>query len=282
MKRVVIVPGVWLPIALACLLLGWAVLVSPAVAAETKADKAAKSDKIELNTATEEQLQGVPGIGPAYAKKIIAARPYDSVSELSKSGIPASRLEKIAPLVSVKAKTGVAAERSATKTKPAKTIPSEKKAEKPAVLVDLNTATEEQLQELPGIGEAYAKKLVAGRPYTSVKNLSKTGIPAATLAKITPLVRVIVPASPAKSEKPVTKTAKAPTKVEKSTGKSSEPAGTGGTTAKTPPRKGMVWVNTDTNVYHKEGSSWYGKTKEGKWMTEEEAVKDGNRASKNE
>jgi hypothetical protein len=42
----------------------------------------------------------------------------------------------------------------------------------------------------------------------------------------------------------------------------------------------MVWVNTDSRIYHKDGSPWYGKTKEGKWMTEAEAIKEGNRAAK--
>jgi opacity protein-like surface antigen len=49
--------------------------------------------------------------------------------------------------------------------------------------------------------------------------------------------------------------------------------------AKTPPQKGMVWVNTASadKVYHKEGTRWYGKTKEGKWMTEDDAKKAGYR-----
>jgi hypothetical protein len=33
---------------------------------------------------------------------------------------------------------------------------------------------------------------------------------------------------------------------------------------------GKVWVNTETRVYHKSGR-WYGKTKQGKFMTEAEA-----------
>lgn len=44
--------------------------------------------------------------------------------------------------------------------------------------------------------------------------------------------------------------------------------------------KGMVWVNTSTKVYHKEGDRYYGKTKQGKFMTEEDAIKAGYRAAK--
>ena len=42
---------------------------------------------------------------------------------------------------------------------------------------------------------------------------------------------------------------------------------------------GKVWVNTETGVYHK-GGQWYGATKQGKFMTENEAIKAGYRASK--
>jgi hypothetical protein len=45
---------------------------------------------------------------------------------------------------------------------------------------------------------------------------------------------------------------------------------------------GQVWVNTETHVYHKEGSKWYGKTKHGKYLTEADAVKEGDKPSKNE
>lgn len=42
---------------------------------------------------------------------------------------------------------------------------------------------------------------------------------------------------------------------------------------------GLVWVNTDSHVYHREGSRFYGTTKKGKYMTEAEAAKQGNRAA---
>jgi hypothetical protein len=43
--------------------------------------------------------------------------------------------------------------------------------------------------------------------------------------------------------------------------------------------KGLVWVNTNTKVYHKDGQS-YGTTKKGKFMTEAGAQKEGYRAAK--
>jgi hypothetical protein len=42
---------------------------------------------------------------------------------------------------------------------------------------------------------------------------------------------------------------------------------------------GLVWVNTETHVFHREGSRFYGKTKKGKYTTEAEAVKEGDRAA---
>ena len=59
---------------------------------------------LDLNLATDEQLQGIPGIGPVTAAKIIAGRPYRKVEDLLKiPGIGPKKLEAIAPYVTLSA-----------------------------------------------------------------------------------------------------------------------------------------------------------------------------------
>jgi hypothetical protein len=57
-------------------------------------------------------------------------------------------------------------------------------------------------------------------------------------------------------------------------------AATGTATAAPGGGHGLVWVNTETHVYHKEGSRFYGTTKKGKYVSEADAIKEGDRPSK--
>jgi competence protein ComEA len=63
---------------------------------EKSKTSAAKGEKIDLNSASKEDLAGLPGIGPALSQKIIDGRPYRSKRDLlTKKVIPAPTYDKI-------------------------------------------------------------------------------------------------------------------------------------------------------------------------------------------
>ena len=157
-------------IAFAALILTGFLLVALCSGAAAGCDKvlaaADTSEKalVDLNSATSEELQKLPGVGAATAKKIIAGRPYTSVDDLTKAGVSKATLTKI---------------KSWSPSQMASAIGDADKME----LVDLNSATVEELKELPELAFATAKKIIAGRPYTSVDDLSKAGVSRQRLEK---------------------------------------------------------------------------------------------------
>lgn len=135
------------------------------------------SNKIDLNEATQEQLETLPGVGPSMAEKIIGGRPYRSVQDLlNVPGIGPAKFENWKELVSVGRIPAGAARPAAP-------------AGSSGGLINLNTATAEQLDEIPGVGPSMVAKIIAGRPYRTVEDLQNVpGIGPAKFATMKPLV----------------------------------------------------------------------------------------------
>ena len=268
--------------------------------------------KIDLNSASEKELEALPGVGKATAAKIVSNRPYSSVDDLSKAGLSAKAIDKLRSHVTAgsasSSRTAAKESKGADAKKPeksSKAAEETKKSDKKMAAassapasgpkIDINTASEKELESLPGVGTKTAGKIIAKRPYTSLDDLSRAGVSKKTMEKIAPLVTVSQKRSPTSSTSastaPVppgapgpdarTESAPAPESRSKSASRPSSTESSASTAPyQAPPSKGMVWVNLDTKIYHREGDRWYGKTVHGKYMTEAEAQQAGYRLSK--
>ena len=182
-----------------------------------------KNPLVDLNSASIKDLEALPGVGPATAKKIVAGRPFKTTDELKKAGLNDKAVEALKPLVTVgpAAAAPVAAKAAAAPATPVKETPAKAPAVKekavkepvakekalkepagkektpaapklaPGQKVNLNSADKATLEALPEIGPALAQAIIDGRPYTKIEDVMKVkGIKEGKFGKIKDIITV--------------------------------------------------------------------------------------------
>ncbi|MCS6976668.1 MAG: ComEA family DNA-binding protein [Gemmatales bacterium] len=169
---------------------------------------------LDLNTATAEELQHLPGVGAGLASRIASHRDkrggFTDVEDLlDVPGIGPKLLEQLRPHVCIRVNGSSRVPPKAAGSTAKQASPTEEPFNPPTnspgrpvklgdserAVVDLNQAGTEELQRLPGIGPTLAARIVAHRaaegPFHSVGDLLRVrGIGPKTLEKIRPYVRV--------------------------------------------------------------------------------------------
>ncbi len=170
---------------------------------EVKTKEDEEITKIDINSANEEKLQEITGIGPTYAKRITEKRPFCALTDIKKiSGIGEKTLKNIksqglAIIDSPKNCKNPLPEKEIIENKEEifekleeieKRIEGlkEKITEKEKIKeVEINSASKEDLEKITGIGPAYAKRIMEKRPFCTLSDIKEiSGIGEKTLKNI--------------------------------------------------------------------------------------------------
>jgi competence protein ComEA len=164
--------------------------------AERRKQPLAAGEAVDLNKATEVELDRLPGVGPALARAIVESRqqegPFRSLRDLRRvPGLGQKKVSQLEPYTTLP--ESVVGDVTAGMDGDAGRLPAPAKA-RPA-RVNLNRASAEELETLPGIGPARARAIIRWREehgrFRKVEDvLGVPGVGPATLERLRPLVRV--------------------------------------------------------------------------------------------
>lgn len=170
---------------------------------ERRSQPLGEDERIDPNRAPEEELDRLPGVGPALAERMVAAReagpPFASVTDLERvAGIGASTAARIEPHVDFSAVPPAAvgsrsADHRRARAQGARPRSAAGAAEAPT-RVDPNRAGAAELQRLPGVGPVLAERIIeernSGGRFERASDLERVpGIGSATREKLAPLLR---------------------------------------------------------------------------------------------
>lgn len=161
--------------------------------------------RVDLNHAERAELMQLPGVGDALADRVLEHRrqhgPFRNVDDLrTVSGMGPATLERLRPHIQVTADDPEAEEMPAPNLSPSPTRSTGKKESSLKEPIDINRATLDDLQRLPGIGPKMAQRILDERqkkPFEKIEDLRRvSGIGPKTLEKLRPCVKVGTPSNP--------------------------------------------------------------------------------------